>query len=1177
MKPGFRRTIIAITLLFLRGVPSMAEETPEKIDVPAVQVSGISLDGTIDLIWINKPSLQLRRENGNVEDPKRVSRVNVARAGQWLLFSFIANEPDGIVAREGTHGAELWFDDAFGVELKAEQSLDVYVNPFGTVWCSRNGKADVDTIVNQQVQSAAQIQAGIWCTEVAIDLRLLGKDGAAPEKLEARVFRQRQQRGLVPYEVSSHQSILNLLAKPGGEIPVRLSTPQRFVEPATFEVVRSEVHADDAAWLKVPATTLRNENGAPPFDPAFQSTEARGTLNGDTLTLRVDCREAFPETINTAGKELWNQDELEIFLGPEGYGFLQLACNSKGDVAAVRGKTGGKNTKNIPVPDGIRVQAAANANGWTVTLSLPFESIRSVAPIPKALTYSAYPWRIQVIRNRPERKQLGQAAQTSVLAVTRSATAHCPQRFAVLHIADAGPIAPIAVPLEMPAPVLSADQRKDLKAPWLLEEWFSSRTKKFQQESEDAFAKIDSADAWKAHAAKVRERLMHAMFPSSDGKLPERTVLNDKIVYTHKGDGFRVDGLIFESRPGLPVAATIYSPDTPPVAGQLRPVLMMIPAHHTPRNSLDLQVVGMTLARNGAIALATESLGSGERSVSALWEHKSYQCNEIGTQLTLAGEELAGWTAWDISRAVDYLLTRGDIDPKRVGLMGGVAGGGDISALAAAIDERITVSIPFNFNTTQPFGGYWDPCRTYPGSQSGGFPPWMVDALFAPRCQIMAQEFVWDKECQDRYARFQKLYAWLGAEQNLAFVHGGEGTHATHFNSMHRIPVYKILNRWWGTSFPEKESDEYKRKMDEGMLECYTKPDGRNYLNALRAAGRLREPHEIARTLSSQRLEAAREQRAKSGHTLLDDLSKLLHDIAPSTVAESTVQSTRRDPWRGFNVDAVWLPAEVEAKLGLAMWLFSPKEDGARPLVLGVAQSGKARFLSERETEIERLLKSGVAVALLDVRGCGETSPGDSRYPEGPSVTLATVAWMQDDSLPARQLKDVRTALRYLATLKNVDRGRLALWGEGLTSPNDKVGLLFDETGFRQVSPSPKHMAEPLGGWLAMTAALYPIEVDGKSVRPRAVYVRGTLLSFASILERRYYYVPEDAIVPGLLNVADMSDIAAALQKDKIDVLAQDLRDGSNRSAEDTWPEESKGPFTEADGAIAALIRTLTK
>jgi hypothetical protein len=1163
----------------------MAEDAKE-LAVPALKAGpALTLDGLgADALWSKAALLPaLKFESGEAEDSQRASRIQVAQLGTVLLFGFDADEPDGVYAREGTHGSDLWFDDAFGVELKGASSCTILVNSFGSLWCSRDGKTDFAPIAGQQIQSAAHVAAGHWRTEVALDLRLLGKDGALPSQASLHTYRQRQVRGMVPFEEPGTQLTLRLAAveKDAAEVQIKSVPPQRFVDPVPIEALRcAAAPADDAAWSKVPATVLRNESGNPPFDDAFQKTTVRCAVTPDALILQIACSEAFPETMVTE-KELWQQDELEIFVGPEGFNFLQLACNSKGDQAAVRGKTGGKNPKGIPVPEGVRVQAGTKPDGWMVTLNIPIEAVRAAAPFPKSLGFENFPWRVQVLRNRPDRPAIGQAAQTSVLAVTRSATAHCPQRFALLQLTDTAAVAPIAAPLEMPAPVLSAEQRKQLKAPSLLQEWLSARTKEFQRVSEEQFAKVDSPDAWKAYAAKVRERLMQSIFAAGNGKLPERTPLNDKIVFTHKGDGFRVEGLVFESRPGLPVAATVYAPDAPPAAGQLRPVLLMIPAHHTPRNSLDLQIVGMTLARNGCVALATEPLGSGERSVSALWEHKSYQCNEIGAQLTLAGEDLAGWTAFDVSRAVDYLLARGDIDPKRLGIMGGVAGGGDISALAAALDERFTVSIPFNFNTAEPFGGYWDPTRTYVGAHAGGYSAWTTDALFAPRCQIMAQEFSWGKECQDRYARFQKLYSLLGVEQNLAFVHGGEQTHATHFNVMHRIPVYKILNKWWGTALPETDAGEYKKKSDEGSLECFTPPEGRKWLSGVRAAGRLAEPQAIALAQSTKLLAAAREQRQKSGRALRDDLSKLIKDTTPLTPGDG-LQSTPRDPWHGFNVEALWLPAEPNAKLGLAMWLISPKDTARRPLVLGVAQGGKARFLADRSAEIEKLLNSGVAVALLDVRGCGETSPGDSRYPEGPSITLATVSWMQDESLPARQLKDVLTALRYLAGRKDVDAERIGLWGDGLTPANGKAGeaVLFDETGFRQVSPTPKNLAEPLGGFLAMSAALYPIDANGKAVRVRAVLARGALVSYASVLERRYFYIPQDAIVPGILNVADMSDIAAELRKDKIALLAEDLRDGNNRAitaerVEQEWQKSATVP--PANGAAAALASALTK
>jgi dienelactone hydrolase len=50
-------------------------------------------------------------------------------------------------------------------------------------------------------------------------------------------------------------------------------------------------------------------------------------------------------------------------------------------------------------------------------------------------------------------------------------------------------------------------------------------------------------------------------------------------------------------------------------------------------------------------------------------------------------------TVWDVMRLIDYLQTRPDVDPKRVGLMG-ISKGGVETWLAAAADERIACSVP---------------------------------------------------------------------------------------------------------------------------------------------------------------------------------------------------------------------------------------------------------------------------------------------------------------------------------------------------------------------------------------------------------------------------------------------------------------------------------------------------
>ncbi len=1166
---------VGLAVLCLAAMNSWAEDTNESMtppgfDIPIAEVTNaVLLDGAgHDAVWSRARTLPpLMLSAGKPERADRTSTVRAVRAGSWLLLALDANEPDGIVAQESLHGADLWFDDSFGIQLKGSQSVEILVNPLGSLWCNVNGTTDAAPILRSAILSSARITKGHWRAEVAVDLRELEKDGQFPANTTLRIYRQRQQRGLTPFEETSvppsNQSLLVPLptAELAKTVRVTAALPEHFFGAAVIDAGRcNAAPADAAAWSMLPATLLREDSGNTPLDPEFQTTEVRAALTRDALLLRIVCHEDHPELLKDGDGGVWNQDNLEVFVGPERFGYLQVAFNPFEKVETSRGKTGGKNVKPIPIPPGVSAKVVRGADAWTVDLTIPLNSVYATLALPSPRSPEVYPWWIQISRTRTPRETLSQAEQISLLSVTRSATGHCPLRFATLRIVDAS-AQPIASPVlerpELPAAVLSAERRKELKSTKMLESWITARKTKFNQQYEETFAKIDNADAWTAFAAKIRADLMRAMFPESGGKLPERTPLDARTVFTKTADGFQIQGILFQSRPGLLVPATLYLPLEAAKDGAQRPALIIIPAHHTPRNNSDLQVLGANFARAGGVVLAIESLGTGERSTIAAWEHQSYQRNEIGTQLLLAGTELAGWTAWDVSRAVDCLLQRGDIDAKRVGIVGGVAGGGDLSALAAVVDDRISLSVPFNFVMPRPFGGYWDPCRTYMGANSGGYTPWMVNALIAPRRLIVAQEFDWKPELQSAFERFQKVYAWLGAEKNLAMLHGGVNTHATHFNTMHRLPMYRIINEWWGMKLPEKDADEYRKTVPVPSLECTTTPDGVAYRDELDAAKKLREPLQIATEMMRAHLAKARGPHDSS--VVGEPIDRLLSTSKPGAFDSKSVVVTPQKPWRGASVDGIWIPIE-DGQLGLALWLLKPAAAKTpTPLVLCVAQAGKARFLAARAGEVQSLLNAGVAVALLDVRGCGETAANPNQLPEGATASLATELWMQNDSLPVRQLQDVRTALRFLATRDGIDASHLALWGEALNEPDGSSDepVLFDETGFRQTGPSPRQYVEPAGGWLALMAAQYPVELDGKSIPIKAVLARGTVASFASILDRRYHYLPVDAAIPGLLSVADVSDVVSSLQ-DKTNVLAEDLRDCSNRSlsverVKDAW------------------------
>jgi hypothetical protein len=161
--------------------------------------------------------------------------------------------------------------------------------------------------------------------------------------------------------------------------------------------------------------------------------------------------------------------------------------------------------------------------------------------------------------------------------------------------------------------------------------------------------------------ASVRQSLLRMI-----GGLPEqKTPLNPKITGKIQMDGFSIEKLIFESVPGVYVTALVYSPDD----HAKRHPAVLVPAGHATNGKIHYQALSQRLAARGYVVIAWDPVGQGERS--QFWDVKTGKsrynlvCAEhavLGNLAYLAGANLARWEIWDGMRAVDYLLTRADVD-----------------------------------------------------------------------------------------------------------------------------------------------------------------------------------------------------------------------------------------------------------------------------------------------------------------------------------------------------------------------------------------------------------------------------------------------------------------------------------------------------------------------------------
>jgi hypothetical protein len=238
--------------------------------------------------------------------------------------------------------------------------------------------------------------------------------------------------------------------------------------------------------------------------------------------------------------------------------------------------------------------------------------------------------------------------------------------------------------------------------------------------------------------------------------------------------------------------------------------------------------------------------------------------------------------------------------------------------------------------------------------------------------------------------------------------------------------------------------------------------------------------------------------------------------------------------------------------------LLPPQAKRAKaPVVLGVAQHGKQAFVNGRADVVAAILRHGIAVALPDVRGTGETSPGAARDRRSPMTAISSTFLMTGHPILGGQLRDLRTVLGYLKTHPQLDGKRIALWGDTFTPPLEEDAIWKAPHGVDDRPPP----IEPLGGMLALLGALYEDDV-------RAVFAHGSLASFTSTLSSPFCYLPHDSIVSGTLRSGDLADLAATLSPRPLRLCA--MVDGINRRMSRLPMEKACEPTRSAYRAAKA-------
>jgi hypothetical protein len=499
------------------------------------------------------------------------------------------------------------------------------------------------------------------------------------------------------------------------------------------------------------------------------------------------------------------------------------------------------------------------------------------------------------------------------------------------------------------------------------------------------------------------------------GGLPgEKTPLNPRVTGTIPMDGYRIEKVVFESLPGIHVTALVYVPDAP--AGRMPAVLLA--CGHSPLGKAypAYQEIAVRLARRGYVVLCWDPVGQGERS--QFWDKAhgrsryNLVCGEhavLGNFATIAGTSLVRYMVWDGMRAVDYLLTRDDVDGGRLAITG-TSGGGFQSLWTGALDTRIAVVLPSCFPTALPMrmanrifeDPDSDPEQDPPGLVSAGLDHAGLLLLAYPRplhVSAAVLDFFPIEGTRRSMREVVALYGRFGHGDRVAL---SQGYHKHQYSAENQAKAFAFLDRALGRPVHPGLGDA--RTLPPEALQCtpsgQVREDlgGRSLMEVIRDEARARR----APLPTIGELYRGSGYAGVRGWRVVPYAGTAPRDaIAWETVGTDRVGAAIVDRYRLHHGGGLIIPlVHVRREAG-------PRGD----VLLRLGLEGKVRPADW--AEVEARLSEGHEVVSFDPRGLGETR---MRY-RAASIDDATLAPANEDAAYASPLSGVLANHVYNAQL----------------------------------------------------------------------------------------------------------------------------------------------------------------
>jgi dienelactone hydrolase len=463
------------------------------------------------------------------------------------------------------------------------------------------------------------------------------------------------------------------------------------------------------------------------------------------------------------------------------------------------------------------------------------------------------------------------------------------------------------------------------------------------------------------------------------------------VAKTTRREGFAIDHVLFESLPGYYVTANLYRP----IGAGRHPAILMSVGHWDSGKAAG-QLLSSNLAQKGFVVLAYDPVGQGERQQAydkrtgrSLIGGPTEQHFSNGAAAILLGQSVARYFIHDGMRAIDYLVTRPDVDPERIGATG-CSGGGTQTTYIAALDPRVKVAaVACYMNSFQTLfaGSIGDSEQSVPGFLAAGLDQADYVELFAPKPWLITStegDFFTPSGARQVFEEAQRWYKIYNAEERIKWV-VGPGGHGTPL--VVREAIYDWMIHWLGHGAGDAHEeavallpDHELRVMPGGQVE------GRELYEIIRDTPRPKP--------SAGELEA-----------FVRDVMSRNQPLVRSVTILPAVPGTQRQP------------AIVIVQDGLV-----PGPDA------------------------QNLLADGHVVALVALSGSG----GDAERPRSGNWMNNTRAWLVGRNLPAMHAAEINAAVAELVRRADVDPSRITARASGVAgvalllaaSVNPQIGSL---------------------------------------------------------------------------------------------------------------------------------------